>query len=81
MLPTSVDELLAVYQRWVAQRQCLIALGYQPAQPPSFENFASDWRSSEPPWMPIDGVAVERWSEADYREAKDRCVLEMYSRE
>jgi hypothetical protein len=72
-------ELRDIYDRWVAERDCLVELGYRPAEPPSFEKFVSDWRSVGP-WMPNDGVDTEHWTDAEYREAKERCTLEMYDR-
>jgi hypothetical protein len=67
----TVDELRQIYQRWVLERQCLISLGFQPAGPPSFEEFRDTWRTG--PWSPIDGVDYEALT----GEAKDRCGLEM----
>jgi len=78
-VPKADDELRVIYDRWVDERDCLIELGYRPALPPSFEKFATDWRSTGP-WMPIDGVDTGAWSDAQYREAKDRCKLEFFSR-
>lgn len=74
----STAELRVIYDRWVAERECLIELGYQPDEPPSFEKFVSDWRIG--PWMPIDGVDTNLWTDADYAEAKQRCVLEFFDR-
>lgn len=71
-------ELREIYDRWVAERECLIALGYEPAEPPSLEKFMSDWRSG--PWTPIDGIDTQRWTDVEYRDAKERCTLEMYDR-
>jgi hypothetical protein len=71
-------ELRIVYDRWVDERDCLVGLGYQPAEPPSFEKFVSDWKAG--PWMPIDGVDTRSWTDAQYRDAKERCTLEMYDR-
>lgn len=79
-IPKTDDELRVIYDRWVDERDCLIELGYRPAPPPSFEKFAADWRSTGP-WMPIDGVDTGSWSDAEYREAKDRCKLEFFSRD
>jgi hypothetical protein len=50
-------------------------MGYTPTEPPSFEQFLSDWRGRGP-WTPIDGVNVDAWSADEYRAAKERCVLE-----
>jgi hypothetical protein len=67
----TVDELRKIYNRWVLERQCLMALGFSPQSPPSSEEFRATWRAG--PWMPIDGI--------DFRsltgEAKERCGLEM----
>ena len=79
-VPKTDAELRVIYDRWVDERDCLIELGYQPAPPPSFEKFVADWRSTGP-WMPIDGVDTNSWTDAAYREAKDRCDLEFFSRD
>ncbi len=73
------EELREIYDRWVQERACLMDLGNSPVNPPSFEKFASDWRSTGP-WMPIDGVDYSSWTDAQYREAKERCGLEMFDR-
>lgn len=75
----TTEELRVIYDRWVDERDCLIGLGYRPAEPPSFETFVSDWRTG--PWSPIDGVDTSSWTDAEYREAKDRCTLEFFSRD
>lgn len=75
----STPELRVIYDRWVAERECLIELGYQPDKPPSFEKFVSDWRIG--PWLPIDGVDTGSWTDADYAEAKQRCTLEFFDRD
>lgn len=74
----TAEELRVIYERWVNERQCLIELGYRPAEPPSFEKFAADWRTG--PWMPIDGVDTQSWTDAEYQEAKHRCTLEMFDK-
>jgi hypothetical protein len=79
-VPKTDAELRVIYDRWVDERDCLIELGYRPVPPPSFERFTADWRSTGP-WMPIDGVDTGSWSDAEYREAKDRCTLEFFSRD
>jgi hypothetical protein len=79
-VPKTEAELRVVYDRWIAERECLIGLGYTPASPPSFEKFVSDWRSPTGPWTPIDGVDTQSWSSREYEEAKKRCTLEMYDR-
>ncbi len=73
-------ELRVIYDRWIEERRCLVELGYQPAEPPSFEQFLSDWRSPRGPWMPIDGVDTGSWTGAEYEEAKAKCTLEMFDR-
>ncbi len=73
------DELRAKYQRWVAERDCLVELGYHPVEPPSVETFLASWATG--PWMPIDGVPVDSWSAAEFREAKERCTIEMYDQD
>jgi len=62
-VPKTEAELRTIYDRWVAERECLVQLGYQPAPPSSFEKFVSDWRSTGP-WMPIDGVDTGAWTDA-----------------
>lgn len=74
----TVDELRVIYDRWVAERECLKRLGYQPVEPSSFEKFVSDYRAG--PWMPIDGVDTSNWTDAEYRRAKEECTLEMFTR-
>jgi hypothetical protein len=71
----SDEDIREIYDRWVGQRLCLIELGYTPAEPPSFEQFLSDWRG-EGPWTPIDGVNIDLWTADEYRLAKERCTLE-----
>ena len=73
-------ELRVIYDRWIDERRCLVELGYQPAEPPSFEQFLSDWRSPRGPWMPIDSVDTGSWTGAEYEEAKAKCTLEMFDR-
>jgi hypothetical protein len=74
------EELRVIFDRWVDERNCLIGLGYQPAPPPSFEKFVADWRSTGP-WMPINGIDTPSWTDTQYREAKERCRLEFYTRD
>jgi hypothetical protein len=74
----TVEELRVVYDRWVQERKCLIGLGYQPTEPPSFEKFTADWKTG--PWLPIDGLDTGSWKDAEYRRSKERCGLEMYDR-
>ena len=78
--PEKTDqELRTIYDRWVTERECLVGLGYHPTEPPTFEKFAADWRSSGP-WMPIDGVDTGSWTDAAYQAAKGACTLEMFHR-
>lgn len=79
-VPKTDAEMRVVYDKWVDERNCLIELGYRPAPPPSFEKFAADFRSTGP-WMPLDGIDISGWSDAQYREAKDRCKLEFFTRD
>ena len=74
----TVEQLRVIYDRWVAERDCLQGLGYTPDQPSSFEKFVSDYQTG--PWMPIDGVDTSRWTDAEYRRAKEECTLEMFTR-
>lgn len=74
-------ELRVIYERWIAERDCLVELGYQPDSPTSFEKFVSDWRSARGPWMPIEGVDTSAWTSEEYRTAKERCTLEMFDRD
>ncbi len=74
----TVQELRVIYDRWIDERQCLVGLGHQPAEPPSFEKFVADWKTG--PWDPIEGVDVSSWTDAEYAEAKNRCTLEMFDR-
>lgn len=81
--PITNDELRVIYDRWVKERDCLRDLGYVPAEPPSFEKFAEDWRSPPPesgPWDPLAGVDTGAWTDAEFRVAKERCVLEFFDR-
>lgn len=71
-------EIREIYTRWVAERTCLVELGYQPAEPPSVEKFVADWKTG--PWDPITGLDTRSWTDAQYREAKERCTLEMFDR-
>jgi hypothetical protein len=77
-LEKTTDELRVIYDRWVAERACLIELGYTPVQPPSFEMFVSSWRTG--PWMPVDGIDTSSWTDAELQRAKERCTLEFYTR-
>jgi hypothetical protein len=75
------EEIREIYDRWVGERECLVSLGYSPAEPPSFETFLEDYRHGPSgPWMPIDGVDTGVWSDSEYQTAKSRCTLEMFGR-
>jgi hypothetical protein len=79
--PELTDErIAATYDRWVKEYDCLRGLGYEPDAPPSVETFTADFRSSQGPWSPIDGVNTAAWSSEEYATAKSKCVLESYSR-
>lgn len=75
----SKSDLRVVFDRWVAERDCLSGLGYRPNEPPSFEKFVSSWSTG--PWMPIDGIDTSNWTDAQYGDAKERCTLEMFVRD
>lgn len=78
--PVMTDrELRAIYDRWVKERECLVGLGYHPTEPPTFEKFAADWRTTGP-WGPLDGVDTGAWTDAAYQAAKEACTLEMFHR-
>lgn len=77
--PKTDAEVRVIFDRWVKERECLVGLGYQPVEPPTFEKFLADWNSTGP-WMPIDGIDTNAWSGADYEAAKKACVLEFFSR-
>ena len=63
------------------ERECLVGLGYHPVEPSTFEKFLADWRTNQPPWMPIDGIDTGVWTDADYQTAKKTCTLEFFSRD
>ena len=65
-------ELREIYDRWVLEAQCVVALGFHPKPPPSFPEFRDDWRTTGP-WMPVDGIPYDQITQV----AKDRCGLEM----
>lgn len=71
-------EIRVVYDRWVDEYECLVGLGYRPAQPPSFETFLGQWKTG--PWDPLQGVDTGSWTDSQYAEAKDRCNLEFFTR-
>ncbi len=66
----------AVYDRWVYEWRCLVSLGFQPTEPPTFEKFLVDWRG-QGPWMPFDGLDAEVVRSAAFDQAKTSCTLEM----
>lgn len=76
--PKTEAEIRTIFAAWVTERECLVALGYHPAEPPSVEKFVSDWKTG--PWMPIDGIDTSAWTDEQYQEAKQRCGLEMFDR-
>jgi hypothetical protein len=87
MLPSphinTEGEIREIYSRWVGEYHCLISLGYQPDSPPSVETFVASYyptgSSHKSPWMPIDGVDVDHWTQAQYDEAKAKCTLEFFN--
>jgi hypothetical protein len=76
-VPLTDQEIRDIYYRWVPEYQCLVGLGYQPDPPPSVETFVASWKTG--PWLPIQGIATEQWSQAQYDEAKAKCTLDMFS--
>ena len=75
--PMTEAEIRETYDRWVGEYNCLIGLGYQPDPPPSVETFVAGWNTPhQGPWMPIDGVDTDHWTQAQYDEAKAKCTLE-----
>jgi hypothetical protein len=70
-------EVRQVYERWLAEADCLRGLGYSPDPAPPFEVFLADWRGSGP-WFPIDGIDTGAWTFEQYEEAKESCVLEAF---
>ncbi len=78
--PKTDADIRVIYDRWVLEYECLLQLGYQPKEPPSFETFLSDWRSPKGPWDPITGVDTGSWTGAEYEQAKGKCTLEMFDR-
>ena len=82
-IPTDA-EIRATYDRWVGEYNCLLSLGYQPDSPPSVETFVASYMSSANdtgPWMPIDGVDTDRWTQTQYDQAKAKCTLEFLTAE
>lgn len=76
--PTQTDEeIRTIYYHWLEEYHCMVGLGYQPDPPPSVETFLATWNTG--PWMPLDGIATEHWSQAQYDEAKAKCTLDMFS--
>jgi hypothetical protein len=70
------EDIRAVYERWVRERECLVDLGYQPDKPPPFERFLVTWRTTGP-WMPIDGLSFDDTHRPQFSIAQQRCLLEM----
>jgi len=77
--PLTNAEIREIYDRWVDEYHCMVGLGYQPDPPPSFEAFLATWKTG--PWMPIDGVDVDHWTQGQYDEAKAKCTLEFFDAE
>ena len=76
----TTNELRALYDHWVEVYHCLVGLGYQPDPPSSFETFLATYFDKKTgPWMPIDGVDVDHWTQAQYDQAKSKCNLDMWS--
>lgn len=78
--PLRDEEIRETYEDWSRQRECLLNLGYQPEEPPSFDTFLEDWRSPHGPWMPIDGIQYWLWTDEEYENAKSHCRLDFYER-
>jgi hypothetical protein len=72
-------EMRETYDRWVGERECLVGLGYQPDGPPSVESFVASWSTG--PWMPIDGIDTDHWTDTQFNEAKEKCTLEFFDRD
>jgi hypothetical protein len=68
-------ELRVVFDRWIQERACLVKLGFQPVEPPTFETFVAGWRGASV-WMPIDGIDLHSPG-GDMAQAKKTCTLEM----
>jgi len=79
--PLTQAEIREIYDRWVGEYQCLIGLGYRPDPPPSVEVFVASYYANpkKGPWMPIDGVDVDHWTQGQYDEAKAKCSLEFFT--
>jgi hypothetical protein len=73
--PQTDEEVVAIYDRWLEERACLVRLGYAPDPPPPLEQFLVDWRTG--PWSPVDGVDTRRWTTDEFKIAKNLCILEM----
>ncbi len=75
------DEIRKIYDRWVDEYRCLVGLGYHPDPPPSAETFVASYYANpkKGPWMPIDGIDIDHWSQADYQQAKAACTLEFFN--
>ena len=75
--PLTEAEIRGIYDRWVGEYHCLIGLGYQPDSPPSVETFVASWNTPrQGPWMPADGIDTDRWTDAEFKQAKAKCTLE-----
>ena len=77
-IPLTDAEIRQIYDRWVGEYHCMVGLGYQPDAPPSVETFIATWKSTGP-WMPLQGIHTEQWTQAQYDEAKATCTLDMFS--
>jgi hypothetical protein len=74
-------EIREIYHRWVGEYQCLVSLGYHPDPPPSVEVFVASYNAGnhKSPWMPIDGIDTDHWTQGQYDEAKAKCTLEFFT--
>lgn len=52
--PLTPEELAWLYDENLKAYECLKGLGYEPAEPESFELFADDYRHDRPPWSPYE---------------------------
>lgn len=77
--PETEAQIRATYDRWVHERDCLVGLGYQPPEPPTFERFLATWATG--PWSPIDGIDTNAWDDSEYQRVKQACGLEMFNRD
>lgn len=81
--PLTEAEIREIYYRWVDEYRCLLGLGYQPDGPPSVEAFVASYNAGnhKSPWMPIDGIDTDHWTQSQYDEAKAKCTLEFFTAE